>query len=102
MTIFTWFDTWPIAPANCLVMFRNGTTILMLNAMPEMLMLGTSVSSSAPPTRATSHIHYVADVTQQGHQNIGEAVAVAGIEEDLAVYFVEIRLWHFPHGKTLL
>ena len=75
--------------------------MLMLNAMPEILMFGTSVSSSAPPTRATTYIHYVADVAQQGHQNIGKAVAVAGIEKDLAVYLVEIRLCVFLMAKYL-
>ena len=54
MTILIWLDTWPIEPANCLVIFRKGTTMLMLKTMPEMLILGTSVSSSAPPTSATT------------------------------------------------
>ena len=42
-----------MAPANCLVMFRKGTTMLMLKAMPEMLTLGAPASISAPPTSAT-------------------------------------------------
>ena len=54
ITMFTWLETWPMAPANCLVMFRNGTTMLMLKAMPEMLMLGAPASISAPPTSATT------------------------------------------------
>ena len=36
------------------------------------------------------YIHYVADIAQQRHQNVGKAVAVAGIEEDLAVYFIKV------------
>ena len=52
-TMLTWLDTWPMAPANCLVMFRKGTTMLMLNAMPEMLKLGAPFNSRAPPTSAT-------------------------------------------------
>ena len=38
------------------------------------------------------NVHDVADVTQQRHQNVGKAVAVAGIEKDLAVYLIKIRL----------
>ena len=36
------------------------------------------------------HIHDVAHVAKQRHQDIGKAVAVAGIEKDLSVYFVKI------------
>ena len=35
-------------------------------------------------------IHDVADVAQQRHQDVGKAVAVAGVEEDLVIYFVKI------------
>ena len=38
------------------------------------------------------HIHYVADIAQKRHQNIGKAVSVAGIEKDLSVYLIKIRL----------
>ena len=40
-------------PANCLVMFRKGTTMLMLSARPEMLTLGTPAMSRKPPATAT-------------------------------------------------
>ena len=53
-TMLTWLDTWPMAPANWRVMLRKGTTMEMLNAMPEMLMLGAPESSSTPPTSATT------------------------------------------------
>ena len=67
-----------MVPANCLVMFRKGTTMLMLKARPEMLMLGAPLSSSAPPTSATTTYSHVADVAQHGHQDVGIAVGRCG------------------------
>ena len=48
-----WLETWLTLPENCLVMFRKGTTMLMLKAMPDTLTLGAPERSSTPPTRAT-------------------------------------------------
>ena len=36
------------------------------------------------------HIHHVTDITQQRHQNVGEAVTVAGVKEDLAIDLVKV------------
>ena len=101
MTMFTWLDTWPMAPANCLVMFRKGTTMLMLKAMPEMLMFGTSGQQQRAAHQRHDHIHHVADVAQQRHQDVGKAVAVAGVEEDLVVDLVKVLLGAFLVAEDL-
>ena len=53
MTMFSWLETWLTLPENCLVMFKNGTTMLMPKAMPEMLRLGAPVIIRMPETMAT-------------------------------------------------
>lgn len=53
ITIFSWLETWLTLPENCLVMFKNGTTMLMPKAMPERLRLGAPVIIITPETMAT-------------------------------------------------
>ena len=47
------WEIWPICPANCLVMLRNGTVTAIEKGRPEMERLGTPVSMNTPPTSAT-------------------------------------------------
>ncbi len=54
MTELSWLETWPMLPVNCFVMLRNGTTMLMLNARPEMLTFGALFSRKTPPMIATN------------------------------------------------
>ena len=48
------WDTWLMFPANCLVMFRNGTTMLILRGRPEKLRLGAFTIKRILPARATA------------------------------------------------
>ena len=53
ITEFSCMDTWLMLPENCLVIFKNGTMMLMLKDSPEMLTLGAPLSRRRPLTRAT-------------------------------------------------
>ena len=47
------------------------------------------------------HVHHVADIAQQRHENVGETVAVAGVEEDFVVDFVKVGLGSFLVAEDL-
>ena len=53
-TALTCWETWLIFPANCLVIFKNGTTMLMANGSPEMLTFGTFNIKNNPPASVTA------------------------------------------------
>ena len=63
-TMLTWLDTWLMAPANCLVMFRKGTTMLMLKAMPRDAQVGRACQQQRAAHQRHQHIQHVADVAQ--------------------------------------
>ena len=54
MIEFNCIETWLIFPENCFVIFKNGTTILILIAIPERLKLYTLKYIKRPPTIATT------------------------------------------------
>ena len=53
MTIaFICWESWLTFPVNCFVILRNGTRMLIPNAIPETLTFGSPESRNSPPTVA--------------------------------------------------
>ena len=62
MTELSWLDTWLMLPANCLVIFRNGTTMLMPNAKAGQAEIGSVAEQQQTAHQRHADIQYVADI----------------------------------------
>ena len=76
-TELSWLDTWLTLPVNCLVMFRNGTTMLMLNGQAGNAEVGRAGQQQNAAHQGHHHIQHIADVVQNGHQHVGVAVGAS-------------------------